>query len=119
MRFYKTRTMATQACDLNRVSVAGQTVKPSKHIKAGERIEIKWSGGLNRTIEVLQLTEKRLGAKLVPEYYKDHTPQSEIDDYKARVARAASYRDPGAGRPTKKDRRDMDDFLDAVDDLFE
>ncbi|CAN5594701.1 RNA-binding S4 domain-containing protein [soil metagenome] len=119
MRFYKTRTQATQACDLNRVSVSGQTVKPSKHIKVGEKIELKWGGGLKRTIEVIQLTEKRLGAKLVVEYYKDHTPPKEIDDFKARVARAAAYRDPGAGRPTKKDRRDMDDFLDAVDDLFE
>ena len=71
-----------------------------------------------RKIEVLQITEKRLGAKLVAEYYKDHTPQKEFDDYKARFARASAYRDPGAGRPTKKDRRDMDDFLDAVDDLF-
>ncbi len=119
MRFFKTRTLASQACDLNRVSVAGQTVKPSKHVRTGERIEIKWSGGLKRSIEVIHITEKRLGARLVVNYYKDHTPQKEIEDYKARVARAAAYRDPGAGRPTKKDRRDMDDFLDAVDDLFE
>jgi len=118
MRLYKTRTQASQACDLNRVSIAGQTVKPSKQIRAGDKIEIKWSGGLKRTIEVLQLTEKRLGAKLVAGYYKEHTSQKDIDEYKARVARAAAYRDPGAGRPTKKDRRDMDDFLDAVDDLF-
>jgi len=68
MRFYKTRTMATQACDLNRISVAGQTVKPSKHIKAGERIEIKCSGGLKHRIEVIQITEKRFGAKLVNNY---------------------------------------------------
>lgn len=119
MRFYKTRTQATQACDLNRVSVAGQAVKPSRHLKVGDKVALKWGGGLIRTIEVIQLTERRLGAKLVAEYYKDHTPQQEIDDYKARIARAAAYRDPGSGRPTKKDRRDMDDFLDAVDDLFE
>ena len=119
VRFFKTRSLATRACDLNRVFIGGQTVKPSKHLKAGDRIEIKWSGGLKRTIEVLQLTEKRMGAKLVADYYKDHTPRKEIDDYRARVARAAAYRDPGSGRPTKKDRRDMDDFLDAVDDLFE
>ncbi len=119
MRLFKTRTQASKACDLNRVSISDQVIKPSRQIKVGDSIEIKWSGGLKRTIEVLQLTEKRLGAKLVAEYYKDHTPQKEIDDYKARVARAAAYRDPGTGRPTKKDRRDMDDFLDAVDDLFE
>ena len=119
MRFYKTRTQATKACDLNRVLIAGNVVKPSRHIRIGDKIEMKRGGGLVRTVEVLQLTEKRLGAKLVAEYYKEHTSQKEIDAYKARVARAAAYRDPGSGRPTKKDRRDMDDFLDAVDDLFD
>jgi ribosome-associated heat shock protein Hsp15 len=119
MRFFKTRTQATQACDLNRISIGGHTVKPSRHLRKGDTIELKWGGGLKRTIEVILLTEKRLGARLVSEYYKDHTPQKEIDDYKARIARAAAYRDPGSGRPTKKDRRDMDGFLDAVDDLFE
>ncbi len=118
MRFFKTRSLASKACDLNKVSISGVSAKPSRNIKVGDKIEVKWSGGLKRTIEVLQITEKRLGAKLVVEFYKDHTPQKEIDDYKARIARAAAYRDPGAGRPTKKDRRDMDDFLDAVDDLF-
>ena len=119
MRFFQTRSLATQACDLKRILITGQPVKPSRHLRSGDKIEMKWGGGLMRTIEVLQLTERRLGAKLVAEYCKELTPKEEIENYKARVARAAAYRDPGAGRPTKKDRRDMDDFLDAVDDLFE
>ena len=118
VRLFKTRTQASDACDQNKVFIDGQAVKPSRYVKEGSRIEIKRGGGLIRKIEVSKLAEKRMGAKLVREYYVDHTPQSEIDDYKARVTRAAAYRDPGAGRPTKKDRRDMDDFLDAVDDLF-
>ena len=79
---------------------------------------MKWSGGLIRTIEVIQLADKRMNAKLVSGFYAEHTTKKEIDEYKARVARASAYSDKGAGRPTKKDRRDMDDFLDAVDDLF-
>ena len=118
VRLFKTRTQASEACDQNKVLVEGQTVKPSRYVKEGSRIEIKRGGGLVRKIEVTKLAEKRMGAKLVTEYYIDHTSQADIDAYKARVARAAAYRDPGTGRPTKKDRRNMDDFLDAVDDLF-
>jgi ribosome-associated heat shock protein Hsp15 len=118
VRLFKTRTQASDACDQNKVLVDGVTVKPSRYVKEGTRVDIKRGGGLIRKIEVLKLAEKRMGAKLVSEYFIDHTPQSEIDAYKARITRAAAYRDPGAGRPTKKDRRDMDDFLDAVDDLF-
>lgn len=119
VRLFKTRTQASEACDQNKVLIDGQTVKPSRYVKEGTRIEIRRGGGLIRKIEVLKLSEKRMGAKLVAEHYTDHTPQAEIDAYKARISRAAAYRAPGAGRPTKKDRRDMDDFLDAVDDLIE
>ena len=118
MRLFKTRTQASEACDENKILVDGITVKPSRFIKVGTKIDIKRAGGLIRKIEATKLGEKRMGAKLVSEYYIDHTSQADIDAYKARMARAAAYRDPGAGRPTKKDRRDMDDFLDAVDDLF-
>jgi len=118
VRLFKTRTQASEACDQNKVLMDGQPVKPSRYVKEGSRIEIKRGGGLVRKIEVLRLVEKRMGAKLVGDYYIDHTSQSDIDAYKARITRAAAYRDPGAGRPTKKDRRDMDEFLDAVDDLF-
>jgi ribosome-associated heat shock protein Hsp15 len=118
MRFFKTRTKASEACQHNRVFIDGQSIKPSRLIKPGVQIQLKYSG-FTRTIEVLQLSEQRLSAKLIPEYYKDLTPQKEIDAFKARIARASAYRDPGTGRPTKKDRRELDDFISAVDDLFE
>ena len=111
MRFFKTRTKATEACQLNRVFINEQSIKPSRLIKAGVQIQLKHAG-FTRTIEVLQLSEQRLSAKLIQEYYKDLTPQKEIDAFKARIARASAYRDPGTGRPTKKDRRDMDDFME-------
>jgi len=118
IRLFKTRTKATEACTQNSVSINGHHVKPSRVVKTGEMIEIKRSG-LTRRVEVLALPESRLPAKLVTNYYKDHTTLEEINAYKARTARAAAYRLPGTGRPTKKDRRDMDDFLSAIDDFFE
>jgi ribosome-associated heat shock protein Hsp15 len=117
MRLFKTRTQAAEACDLNHIHINDQAVKPSRMVRPGTRIQIK-RAGFTRTIEVLQLTENRLSAKLVADYYKDLTPKEEVDAFKARIARAATYREPGAGRPTKKERRDMDDFLSAIDDLF-
>jgi ribosome-associated heat shock protein Hsp15 len=118
MRLFKTQSKATEACQLNRVFMNDQSVKPSRLIKPGVQIQLRRSG-FTRTLEVLQLSEQRLSAKLIAEYYKDLTPQNEIDAFKARIARASAYRDPGTGRPTKKDRRDMDDFMSAVDGLFD
>jgi ribosome-associated heat shock protein Hsp15 len=118
MRLFKTRSKATEACQLNRVFMNDQSVKPSRLIKPGVQIQLRRSG-FTRTLEVLQLSEQRLSAKLIAEYYKDLTPQKEMDAFKARIARASAYRDPGTGRPTKKDRRDMDDFMSAVDGLFD
>jgi ribosome-associated heat shock protein Hsp15 len=118
VRLFKTRSQATEACNLNRIIINDQAVKPSRLVRIGNKIQVK-RAGFTRTIEVLQLTDKRLGAKLVSEYYKDLTPKEEIDAFKARIARASAFRDPGAGRPTKKERRDMDNFLSAADDLFD
>jgi len=117
MRIFKTRTQAAEACTENRIFINEQSVKPSRLVKPGIKIQVK-RAGFTRTIEVLQVTEKRLSAKLVADFYKDLTPKEEIDAFKARIARASEYREPGAGRPTKKDRRDMDDFISAIDDLF-
>jgi ribosome-associated heat shock protein Hsp15 len=117
VRLFKTRTQAADACSSNYVFIEGHPVKPSRIIKPGQLIEIK-RAGLTRKIEVLSLLEKRVSAKLVADYYKDRTPKEEIEAYKARVAKAAAYRQPGTGRPTKKERRSMDDFLSDLDDLI-
>ena len=118
MRLFKTRTKAAEACNLNHIFINGLHAKPSRLVKNGIQIQIK-RAGFTRTIEVLQLSEKRLPAKAVADCYKDLTPKEELDAFKARMARAAAYREPGTGRPTKKDRREMDEFLTAIDDLFD
>ena len=71
-----------------------------------EPVGIGRAGGVDPS-----LSESRLSAKLLMDYYVDLTPAEEIDSYKARIARAANYRDPGTGRPTKRDRRMLDDFM--------
>jgi ribosome-associated heat shock protein Hsp15 len=110
VRQYKTRTIATDACDKGKILINGNAVKPSRLIAPGDIIQIKRTG-LTRTLKVLKLTENRLNAKLVPEYREDLTPQSEIDAFLARTTRITIYRDPGTGRPTKQERRALDDFF--------
>src|SRR4051812_34797066 len=81
VRQYKTRTIASEACDKGRVIIGDIAVKPSRLIKEGDEILIKRTG-LVRRLKVLKLTENRLSAKLVPEYCNDLTPQSDIDAYR-------------------------------------
>ena len=115
VRQYKTRTLATEACEKGRILINDQSVKPSRLISEGNEISIKRTG-LTRKLKVLKLTANRLGAKLVSEYLSDLTPVSEIEAYKARLTRMTIFRDPGTGRPTKRDRRVLDDFFDNADD---
>jgi len=110
MRLFKTRALASEACDQNRIFILDQSVKPSRIVKEGDVINIKRTG-LTRIIKVLKLSENRLSAKLVADYYADLTPPEEIENYKSRAKRITIYRDPGTGRPTKRDRRMLDDFF--------
>lgn len=110
IRIYKSRSLATEQCNQGRISINGTMVKASRLIKVGNVIQITRSG-FARSIEVLKLSDKRLSAKLVPEFMLEHTPQCEIDAYKTRIAKASIFRTPGSGRPTKRERRDLDDFL--------
>ncbi len=115
VRQYKTRTLATEACEKGRILINEQTVKPSRLINEGDEINIKRTG-LTRTLKVLKLSMNRLNAKLVPEYYTDLTPLDQIEAYKARLTKITIYRDPGTGRPTKRDRRTLDDFFNVSDE---
>ena len=115
VRQYKTRTLATEACEKGRILINDQSVKPSRLINEGDVINIKRTG-LTRTLKVLKLSLNRLNAKLVPEYYTDLTPIDEIEAYKARLTKITIYRDPGTGRPTKRDRRTLDDFFNVSDE---
>ena len=113
-RLYKTRAMAADAVKRNQVRVNGQTVKPSRQVRAGDQIEFK-RGPLTRNIEVKDVLTKRVGAKLVDDFVIDHTSK-EAYEQAAEISRqnreSAPKRDAGAGRPTKKDRREMEDFSD-------
>lgn len=114
IRVFKTRTEATDACKGGKVKVDGVNAKPSRPIKVGETILVR-KGAVQYSYRVLQDLGNRVGAKLVPEYAENLTPESEIEKLKSPVETFFLKRDPGAGRPTKKDRRSMEDAWDQLD----
>ena len=111
VRFYKTRSIAADEIKKNRVSIGGQPVKASREVHEGDVVEIR-KNQINYKIEVLQIPKNRLGAKLVPLHIKDVTDKEQYEILKMRMLSQDYYRKKGEGRPTKKDRRDMSDFLD-------
>ncbi|MBK8362274.1 MAG: RNA-binding S4 domain-containing protein [Bacteroidetes bacterium] len=113
VRQYKTRSIATTACDQGKILINDQPAKASRIVRLGDTISVKRTG-LTRTLKVIQLTTNRLPAKLVSEYCEDLTPLADIEAFKTRIARSGIYRDPGTGRPTKFDRRALDDFFDEL-----
>jgi len=107
VRLFKSRNQASDACRAGKIRIEGQIIKPSKEIKPGEVITIS-QRSIIRTIKVLQLLEHRVGAPLVPEYMNDLTPESEFAKLKTMKEINFEYRDPGAGRPTKRQRREIE-----------
>ena len=123
IRVYKTRTEATDACKGGKVRVNGADTKPSKPVKPGDVIVAR-KGAVVYTYKVLELIDKRQGAKLVPLYAENQTPAEELAKLRAPVETFFLKRDRGAGRPTKKDRRQMEDLwsnlsFDVPDDIAE
>ncbi|MBR5568934.1 MAG: RNA-binding S4 domain-containing protein [Bacteroidales bacterium] len=123
IRVYKTRTEATDACKGGKVRVNGADTKPSKPVKPGDVIVAR-KGAVVYTYKVLELIDKRQGAKLVPQYAENQTPAEELAKLRAPVETFFLKRDRGAGRPTKKDRRQMEDLwsnlsFDVPDDIAE
>ena len=114
IRVFKTRTDAADACKGGKVKVAGVNAKPSKEVKEGEIIQVH-KGPVVYTYKVIQPTEHRVGASLVPQFAENLTPQEELDKLKAPVETFFVTRERGAGRPTKKDRREMEKLWDAFD----
>ncbi len=107
VRLFKTRSLAAEACKKGRVTINGMSVKSSRMIKAGDEIDIRVPP-IMRRFKVLDISEKRMGAKLTPDFVKDITPPEQIELLElARLASSAN-RDRGMGRPTKKDRRDLE-----------
>ena len=112
IRFYKTRNIAAEEIKKNRVSIGENTVKSSKEVKEGDVIKIR-KNQIDYKIKVLQIPKSRIGAKLVPLHITDLTEKEQYEILKIRRMSQDYYRQKGEGRPTKKDRRDMDDFVDA------
>lgn len=114
IRAYKTRTEATDACKGGKIRANGADVKPSRNVKEGDVLTVR-KGAVTYTYKIIRLTDKRQGAKNVPEYAENMTPESEIAKLRAPVETFFLKRDRGAGRPTKKDRRQMDALWDGLD----
>ena len=114
VRIYKTRSEATDACNGNKVRIGGVPAKPGKAVKIGDLIEVH-KGPATLTYKVLQLSSSRMGAQLVPDYLEDLTPESEQAKFHAPRETIVLHRDKGAGRPTKKDRRELDHLMDLLD----
>jgi ribosome-associated heat shock protein Hsp15 len=110
MRIYKTRSIATDACKCGRVKMNGIEVKPSRMFHVGDIFTVR-KGPITYTYRVLQLWGNRLGAKMVPEYLQDITPKEQLELLELARYAAQSGRDRGTGRPTKKDRRDIEQFF--------
>jgi len=111
IRIYKTRAMATDACRLGKISFNGAPAKASKEVKIGDIYEVNLNP-LKKMIEVKNILKNRVGAKLVEDYIIDHTPKEEYERMEIARKFAFEKRDRGAGRPTKKERRDLESFKD-------
>ena len=111
VRIFKTRSIASDACKLGRVTIGGQKVKSSRTVRVGEVIEVR-KPPITYSFKVLALAEQRMGAKLVPEYMENVTPQAQLDLLEMNRIAGFVGRAKGTGRPTKKDRRDLDEFTE-------
>ncbi len=108
-RIFKTRTIAMEACKKNRIAVNNVPVKPSRTVKIGDIIQVK-KPPITYSFKVLALAEKRMGAKLVSNYLENITPPEQYEILELNKINGFIDRAKGTGRPTKKDRRELDDF---------
>ena len=118
VRIFKTRTVASEACKKGRVLIGETGVKPSRNVRVGEVIKVK-KPPVTYSFKVLALAEKRMGARLVPEYMENVTPQEQYELLELNRISGFVDRQRGTGRPTKKERRDLEQFADSIpEDLF-
>lgn len=119
-RIFKTRTIAAEACKKNRVMIGGVNVKPSRMIKVGDIVQVR-KPPVTFSFKVLALTERRMGAKLVPEYLENVTTPDQYEILEMNKISGFVDRARGLGRPTKKDRRELEQFIDpgSMDDGFD
>lgn len=113
IRVFKTRSIATTACKKGQIKIENSNVKPSKEVFGDELILVR-KNQINYQFKVLDLPKSRVGAKLVDLYRKDITPKEEFDKIELLKYSKDYYRKKGAGRPTKKDRRDIEGFTEDL-----
>ena len=120
VRLFKTRSLAAEACKKGKVLVKGSPAKPSRNIKIGDIIQVKRPPVLY-SFEVLALSENRMNAKLVPDFMRNVTTPDQLELIELGKLAGNMGRAKGTGRPTKKERRDLDQFIDPafIDDGFE
>ncbi|MFP4065660.1 MAG: RNA-binding S4 domain-containing protein [Bacteroidales bacterium] len=109
VRIFKTRTLAAEACRNAKVRVEDQPVKPSREIQEGMMISIQ-TGPIKRTVRVIAPLHNRVGAKLVGQYMEDLTPEEEYQKLEI-IKSQSGYRPKRTGRPTKKERRELDEWF--------
>ena len=107
VRYYKTRSMVTEACKKNHITVNGQVAKPSKEVFPMDKITFR-KDQITYIITILDIPSNRVGPKLVNVYRKDETPEEAFAHFEMMKLSKEHYRKHGEGRPTKKDRRDLD-----------
>ncbi|MGJ5641223.1 RNA-binding S4 domain-containing protein [Formosa sp. S-31] len=115
VRYFKTRSLATTACKKGHIKVNGATVKPSREVYPQDTIEVR-KDQINYSLKINDLPPNRVGAKLVDIYRVDTTPKSAFEAQELLKFAKDHYRKKGTGRPTKKDRRDIEDYREEHDD---
>ena len=117
-RIFKTRTIAAEACKKGRVTIGGSQVKAARMVRPGDVIQVK-KAPITYSFKVLQTIEKRVGAKLTPEYLENVTTPDQYELLEMSKISGFVNRARGTGRPTKKDRRELEGFTDpeSVDDF--
>lgn len=115
VRYFKTRSIAAEAIKKNRVKVNGEVAKSSREITPSDRVTVR-KDQIDYEFEVLQLPKSRVGAKLVSLHIVDRTPREELEKLEIKRLERDYYREKGEGRPTKKDRRDLDEFISGEED---
>jgi ribosome-associated heat shock protein Hsp15 len=109
VRYYKTRNMVTEACKKNHITVNGLVAKASKEVFPSDKITFR-KDQITHILKVLDIPHNRVGAKLVDIYRKEETPAESFAHLELLKLSKEHYRKTGTGRPTKKDRRDLEDF---------
>ena len=112
VRYFKSRSLATKACKKSHISVNNQVAKPSREIFPMDKIIIR-KEQINHSLNVLDIPKSRVGAKLVDIYRLNTTPKEEFKQNELQSLAQDYYREKGEGRPTKKDRRELDDYTEG------